>query len=144
MLFNFYTIFNVRPLTIWLLIKKNVYETDCGKCEEVYFGESKRSFKSRSDEHKKTVRNCDCDNNEIAKQFWYADHNFSLDQKNVVDSESRLIPGKIKETIILWRILISSTKISYMFPEIWFLNFVLYCIPQYNRGRSISNPSQIL
>ena len=58
-------------------------------------------LKSRSDEHKKTVRNCDCDNNEIAKQFWYADHNFSLDQKNVVDSESRLIPRKIKETIIL-------------------------------------------
>ena len=80
MLFNFYTIFNVRPLTIWLLIKKNVYETDCGKCEEVYFGESERSFKSRSDEHKKTV---------------------SLDQKNVVDSESRLITRKIKETIIL-------------------------------------------
>ena len=44
-----------------------VYETDCSNCQEVYFGESKRSLKSRSDEHKRSVRNCDCDKNEIAK-----------------------------------------------------------------------------
>ena len=31
--------------------------------------------------------------------FWEADHNFSWDQKKVVDRESRLIPRKIKETI---------------------------------------------
>ena len=38
-----------------------VYEIDCSNCEAVYFGESKRSLKSRSDEHKRPVRNCDCD-----------------------------------------------------------------------------------
>ena len=46
--------------------KNNIaYESDCS--EAVYFGESKRSLKSRSDEHKRSVRNCDCDKNEIAK-----------------------------------------------------------------------------
>ena len=73
-----------------------IYEIDCCNCEAVYFGESKRSLKSRSDEHKRSVRNCDCDKNEIAKHCWEADHNFSWDQKKVVDRESRLISKKIK------------------------------------------------
>ena len=48
--------------------KNNIFhESDCSNCEEVYFGESKRSLKSRSDEHERSVWNCDCDNNEIVK-----------------------------------------------------------------------------
>ena len=78
-----------------------VYEIDCSNCQAVYFGESKRSLKSRSDEHKRSVRNCDCDKNEIAKHCWEADHNFSWDQKKVVDRESRSIPMMIKKTYIL-------------------------------------------
>ena len=38
-------------------------EIDCSNCEAVYFGESKRSLNSRSDEHKRSVRNCNCDKN---------------------------------------------------------------------------------
>ena len=38
-----------------------VYEKDCSNCKAVYFVESKRSLKSRSDEHKRSVRNCDCE-----------------------------------------------------------------------------------
>ena len=50
---------------------------------------------------KKTfVRNCDCDKIEIAKHCWEADHNFSWDQKKVIDKKNRLIPRKIKETYI--------------------------------------------
>ena len=63
--------------------------------------ESKRSLKSRSDEHKRSVRNCDCDKNEIAEHCWEADHNFNWDQKKVIDRESRLIPRKIKKPYIL-------------------------------------------
>ena len=44
-----------------------VYEIGCSNCEAIYFGESKRSLKLPSDEHKRSVRNCDCDKNEIAK-----------------------------------------------------------------------------
>ena len=54
-----------------------VYEIDCSNCQAVYFGESKWSLKSHSDEHKRSIRNCDCDKNEIAKHGWEADHNFS-------------------------------------------------------------------
>ena len=54
-----------------------IYEINCSNCEAVYFGESKRSLKSRSDEHKRSVRNCDCDKNETAKHCWEADHNFN-------------------------------------------------------------------
>ena len=54
-----------------------VYEIDCSNCEAVYFGESKRSLKSLSDERKRSIRNCDCDNNETTKYSWEADNNFS-------------------------------------------------------------------
>ena len=56
-------------------------------------------FKMSSDEHKRSVRNCDCEKNEIAKHSWKVDHNFSWNQNKVVDRENRLIPRKIKETI---------------------------------------------
>ena len=58
-------------------------------------------LKSRSDENKRSVRNCDCDKNEIPKHCWKADHNFSWDQKKVADRESRLIPKKLKKLYIL-------------------------------------------
>ena len=53
-----------------------IYEIDCIICAAVYFGESKRSLKSCIDEHKISVRNSNCDKNEIAKHCWEADHNF--------------------------------------------------------------------
>ena len=36
-----------------------VHQIDCSDCEAVYFHESKQSLKSCSDEHKRSVRNCD-------------------------------------------------------------------------------------
>ena len=90
-------------------------------CQAVYFGESKGSLKSRSDEHKRFVRNCNCDKNEIAKHGWEEDHNFNWDQEKVIDGESRLIPRKIKEAIHL-KNPNHISKISYMLPEIWLPN----------------------
>ena len=99
-----------------------VYEIECSNCEAVYFGESKLSLKSRSDEHKRSVRNCDCDKNEIAKHSWEADHNFNWEQKKVIDRESRLIPRKIKETIHSLENPYHINKTSYNLPEIWLPN----------------------
>ena len=48
-------------------LKNIVYEIDYSNCEAIYFGESKRSLKSRSDKHKRSIRNYDCDKNEVAK-----------------------------------------------------------------------------
>ena len=80
------------------------------------------AFLDTSDEHKRSVGNCDCDKNEIAKHCWEADHNFNWDQKKVVDRESRLIPRKIKETIHSLKNPNHIKKISYMLPEIWLPN----------------------
>ena len=44
-----------------------VFEINCNNCETVYFCESKLSLKLRSDELNITVRNCDCEENKIAK-----------------------------------------------------------------------------
>ena len=99
-----------------------VYKIDCSNCEAVYIGEFKRSLKSRLDEHKRFVRNFDCEKNEITKHCWEADHNLSWDQKKVIDKESRLIPRRIKETIHFLKNPNQINKISYMFPEIWFPN----------------------
>ena len=54
-----------------------VYQIDCSNCQAVYFGESKRSLKSPSDEHKRSIKNCDCDKNKTARHCWVADHNFN-------------------------------------------------------------------
>ena len=62
-----------------------VYEIDWSNCDAVYFSASKWSLKLRSDEHKRSVRNYDCEKNEIAKLCWEADHNVSWNQKKVVD-----------------------------------------------------------
>ena len=96
-----------------------VYEIACSNCEGK--GEAKRSLKSRSDEDKRSVRNCHCDKNEIAKQCWETDHHFNWDQKKVIDRESRLIPRKIKETINSLKNPLHINKISYMLPKIWHL-----------------------
>ena len=39
---------------------------------------------------KRSVTNSDCEKNEITKQCLKADHNFTWDQKRVVDRESTL------------------------------------------------------
>ena len=103
--------------------KSNIlYKIDCSNCEEVYFLESKPSLKSRSDEQKRSVRNCDSDKNEIAKHCWEANHNFNWDQKKVIDRESKLIPRKIKETIHCLKNPNHINKISYILPQIWLPN----------------------
>ena len=61
-----------------------VYQIDCSNSEKVYFGESKRSLKSRSDKRKRSVRNWDCDKNEIAKHCWEADHNLAGIRREVL------------------------------------------------------------
>ena len=99
-----------------------VYEIDYSNCQKVYFGDFKRSLKSRSDERKRSIRNCDFDKNEIAKHCWETDHNFNWDQKKVIDRESRLIPRKIKETIHSLKNPNHINKISYRLPEIWLPN----------------------
>ena len=105
----------------WLKkIKNNIAnKIDCSDCEEVYFSESKQPLKSRWGEQKRSVQNCDCKKNEIAKHCWEADHNFSWSQKKVLDTESRLIPRKIKETIHSLKNPNHINKISYILPEIW-------------------------
>ena len=94
------------------------HESDCGNSQAVYFGESKRSLKLHSDEHKRSVRNRDCDKNKVAKHCWEVDHNFKWDQKKVIGRESRSIPRKIKETIPSLNNPNHIKKIPYMLPEI--------------------------
>ena len=103
-------------------------EIDFSNSEAVYFGESKRSLKSRSDEYKRSVRNCDFEKNEIAKYCWEADHNFSWDQKKHVDRESRLIPRKLKQTTHSFKNPNHNNKISYMLPEMWLPNLRYFLV----------------
>ena len=51
----------------------------------------------RSDDHKRSIKNCNRKRNEIAKCCWEAEHNFSWDKERGVDRENRSIPSKIKE-----------------------------------------------
>ena len=93
-------------------------EIDCCNCEAVYFGKSKRSLKSRSDEYKRFASNKNCGKNQTAKHCYETDLNFSWDQKKGFDSESRLIPRKIRETRNSLKNPNHINKISYMLPKI--------------------------
>ena len=95
-----------------------VRKRDCSNSKVIYFGESKRSLKSRSDEHKRSVSNCDCDKNEVAKQRWEVDHNFNWHQKKVTEMENWLIPWKIKEAIHSLKNNNNINQISNTLPEI--------------------------
>ena len=73
-IFTFYTENTLHKLLCkpkdWLPTEdKNniVYSVDCSNFQAVYFGEYKRSLKSCLDKHKKSVKNCDCEKNEITK-----------------------------------------------------------------------------
>ena len=99
--------------------KNNVYEIDSSKCKAVYFSESKRSLKSRLDEHKRSIRNCGCDKNETKKHCYGADHNFSWDQKTVDDRESKLTPRKLKQTMHSLNNSNHIKKMVYTLLEIW-------------------------
>ena len=92
---------------------------DCSNCKAFYFGGSKRSSKLGSDEHKIFVKIYDCEKYETAKRCLEADHNFSWDQKTIVDKESRLIPRKIKGTRYFSNHI---NKNFYMVPELWLHN----------------------
>ena len=77
-----------------------VSQIDCCNSKAVYFSESKRFLKSQSDEKKRSVKKCDCEKNENVWHCWKEYYNFSWDQKEVVDKESRLITRKFKETFL--------------------------------------------
>ena len=76
-----------------------INEIDCSNYEAVYFNKSTLSLKSRSSEHKRSVKNCNSRKNEIAKHCSEAPDNYSSNQKKAADRESTLIPEKNRETI---------------------------------------------
>ena len=112
-----------------------IYKIDCSNCKIVYFGESKRSLKSCSDEYKRSVENYDYKKNETTKHFWEADHNFRCDQRSVVDKENRYVPRRIKETISYLRNPYHGNKISYMLPEVWRSNLRQFLVSYPLRSR---------
>ena len=90
-----------------------------------------------------SVRNCDFEKNEIAKNCWEADYSFSWNQKNAVDSEivkAGWFSGRLKKQYILWRILIALTKIftcflkyvatitNEIYAHLTFASVKLYCL----------------
>ena len=64
----------------------------------MYFGESKRSLKSRSNEHVRSVKNTGIEKNEITKQSWKEGHNFDWNRREVIVKEIRF-SRKIQESI---------------------------------------------
>ena len=107
---------------------KIVYEINCSNCEAVYLGESKNKTARRMKLRMKIKIEIKNDKNEIAKHCWEVDLNFSWDQKKIIDSGSRLIPRKIKETIYSLKNANHIKKISYMLPEIYLPNLPQFLV----------------
>ena len=99
-----------------------VYKIPCNDCEAVYIGETKRSFKQRSSEHQRAVRNGDTDKNEIADHCWKENHQMNWKGKSVIDRERNIYARKIKETIHSIKDNKHINSISYQLPDIWLPN----------------------
>jgi len=99
-----------------------VYKIPCKDCDATYIGESKRSFKVRSSEHMRAVRNMDIEKNEIADHCWKFNHEMNWNNKKVIDTEPYVWSRKIKETIHSINDTNHINSISYNLPEIWHPN----------------------
>ena len=99
-----------------------VYKIPCKDCDATYIGESKRSFKVRSSEHMRAVRNMDIEKNEIADHCWKFNHEMDWNDKKVIDTEPYVWSRKIKETIHSINDTNHINSISYNLPEIWHPN----------------------
>ena len=78
-----------------------------------------KSLKSCLDENKRSAKNCDCELNEIVIHCSEADHNFSWDQKKVVDRESRFMTKF--PTPFLKYVFLIYTVLSYLLILQWWI-----------------------
>ena len=62
-----------------------------------YIGETKRSFKVRTNKHKRAVKNQNVDKNEIVDHCWKNDHEINWEEWKVIDAEPYIYARKIKE-----------------------------------------------
>ena len=74
-----------KPKDLVELDKKSnvVYKIPCKDCNVSYIGETKRSFKVRTNEHKRAVKNQDVDKNEIADHCWKNDHEMNWEEMKI-------------------------------------------------------------
>ena len=116
-----------KPKDLVELDKKSnvVYKIPCKDCNVSYIGETKRSFKVRTNEHKRAVKNQDVDKNEIADHCWKNDHEMNWEERKVIDAEPYIYARKIKETIHSIKDKNHINSISYNLPEIWIPNLNL-------------------
>ena len=96
-----------------------VYKIPCKDCPANYIGESKRTFETRSKEHKRAIRNGDVDKNEMAEHCWKNDHTMNWDEREIIDFEQNLVSRKIKESIHSVKDKHHINSISYSLPDIW-------------------------
>ena len=116
-----------KPKDLIELDKKSnvVYKISCKDCNVSYIGETKRSFKVRTNEHKRAVKNPDVDKNETADNCWKNDHEINWEERKVIDAEPYIYARKIKETIHSIKDKNHINNISYNLPEIWIPNLNL-------------------
>ena len=98
---------------------KICYRMECRNCQAVYFGGPKRSLKSQSSNHKRSVKSCGKGKNEIAKHCLEKHHDFHSVIRKIVDREMKLISRKFKETIKLLKNASHAIKISFVLSEVY-------------------------
>ena len=76
-----------------------VYEIECSKCETMDFGGILKCLLKCDQMNTKDLTKIMIVKRMKSRNTIKGDHNFSWDQKKVVNRESRVIPRKIKETL---------------------------------------------
>ena len=83
--------------------KDVVYEVQCSKCDEVYVGETGRTLKKRTSEHKQGVKRCD-QKNVIAVYMMNKGHTINWEEASVKTSEMGYWKRRVQEAIRIQRL----------------------------------------
>ena len=120
-----------------------VYEYDFKNCEDVCFGESKRTIAERTKEHTRAVRAADTRRYGTADHCWKYNHDVDWENKKIMDYEANTTTRKIKETIHSLSDNNHINGISYRLPHIWFPALKLSGGSEVsNQNEEINNQSQ--
>ena len=80
-----------------------IYKVPCQDCNKVYIGETGRKFGTRLNEHKRHCRLLQPDKSAIAEHAIGENHHIDFDQSEIVATEDRFWPRKVKEALLIKR-----------------------------------------
>ena len=87
------------------LVRENetelVYQIECGDCDAVYIGQTKRHLSTRVNEHKKDITKHPSNHSVVSKHRMQLGHNFKWEETNIIHKEKNIKKREIAEMLLI-------------------------------------------